>query len=570
VLGKLEIAMIDQLPNTGFGNLPGTPDSYTIARRPLDVSDYLDIGRRHIHWVLGPAFLALVIAVIVAYLWPDTYVSEASMRITPPQVPQNLIPVGSTNEMVSRINSIQQEVLSRDGLIEIIRSLNLYPEDVKKKPMEDVVDTMRSAIRINQLQVSGGGEGQSSVAFQIRYSYRDKYIAQKVVREIIDKFLRLTNQGQFDRASSTTQFLEDQVNSAKQDLDRIEAALTQFRLANQGRLPDQVSSNLAQQRAYQSSLDAITERLSRYSTEKLYLESQLSVLRDQAKREGPAETSLKTRAKSERLMQTERELLQMQAALNALLERYTDSHPDVRRMKSQIETLQKSRDQMLQEEAAQEQQAATETAPPKAPVRISAEAERQIADIEARIRLIGVAVERDTAQQSKLQELVASYSKRIESSPLMEQEFVRLTRDYDLAKARYDDLARRKAMSEMQTSLTNRKQSELLVMLDQPSLPQKPTDPNRLMIIGAGLGLGALLGVFLAGARELKDASLKNLKDVRLYSNLPVLGSVPLLENDAVVRRKRRIIFLAWATALLVGVAAMSASMYYYYFMLRR
>jgi hypothetical protein len=90
------------------------------------------------------------------------------------------------------------------------------------------------------------------------------------------------------------------------------------------------------------------------------------------------------------------------------------------------------------------------------------------------------------------------------------------------------------------------------------------------MIIGAGLGLGALLGVFLAGARELKDASLKNLKDVRLYSNLPVLGSVPLLENDAVVRRKRRIIFLAWATALLVGVAAMSASMYYYYFMLRR
>jgi hypothetical protein len=173
-------------------------------------------------------------------------------------------------------------------------------------------------------------------------------------------------------------------------------------------------------------------------------------------------------------------------------------------------------------------------------------------------------------QQSKLQDLVASYSRRIESSPLMEQEFVRLNRDYDLAKARYDDLATRKSMSEMQTSLTNRKQSELLVMLDQPSLPQKPTDPNRLIIIGAGLAMGAFLGICLAGARELKDASLKNLKDVRLYSNLPVLGSVPLLENDVVVRRKKRIIFLAWATALLIGLGAMSASMYYYYFMLRR
>jgi polysaccharide chain length determinant protein (PEP-CTERM system associated) len=523
-----------------------------------------------VNWVLAPAFAALVVAVIVAYIWPDTYVSEASMRITPPQVPQNLVPVGSTNEMVSRINAIQQEVLSRDGLIEIIRSLNLYPDDVKKKPMEDVVDTMRSAIRINQARVSGGGPNDSSVAFMISFSYRDKYIAQKVVREIIDKFLRLTNQGQFDRASSTTQFLEDQVNDAKADLDRIEAALTQFRMANQGRLPDQVSSNLAQQRAYQSSLDALTERLSRYGTEKLYLESQLSVLKDQAKREGPAEASLKTRAKSERLMQTEREILQMQAGLNALLERYTDSHPDVRRMKSQLETLKASRDQMLKEETAREEEAASEAQANTATPRISAAAERQIADIEARIRLIGVAVERDMEQQSKLQDLVASYSRRIESSPLMEQEFVRLNRDYDLAKARYDDLATRKSMSEMQTSLTNRKQSELLVMLDQPSLPQKPTDPNRLIIIGAGLAMGAFLGICLAGARELKDASLKNLKDVRLYSNLPVLGSVPLLENDVVVRRKKRIIFLAWATALLIGLGAMSASMYYYYFMLRR
>jgi polysaccharide chain length determinant protein (PEP-CTERM system associated) len=562
--------MIEQLPNTGFGNLPGTPDSYTIARRSLDVSDYLDIARRHVNWVLAPAFAALVVAVIVAYLWPDTYVSEASMRITPPQVPQNLVPVGSTNEMVARINAIQQEVLSRDGLIEIIRSLNLYPDDVKKKPMEDVVDTMRSAIRINQVRVSGGNRNDSSVAFVISYSYRDKYIAQKVVREIIDKFLRLTNQGQFDRASSTTQFLEDQVNDAKADLDRIEASLTQFRLANQGRLPDQVSSNLAQQRAYQSSLDALTERLSRYGTEKLYLESQLSILKDQAKREGPAEVSLKTRAKSERLMQTEREILQMQAGLNALLERYTDSHPDVRRMKSQLETLKSSRDQMLQEESAREEEVASAAQENTAAPRISAAAERQIADIEARIRLIGVAVERDMAQQSKLQDLVASYSRRIESSPLMEQEFVRLNRDYDLAKARYDDLAKRKSMSEMQTSLTNRKQSELLVMLDQPSLPQKPTDPNRLIIIGTGLAMGAFLGICLAGARELKDSSLKNLKDVRLYSNLPVLGSVPLLENDVVVRRKKRIIFLAWATALLIGLGAMSASMYYYYFMLRR
>src|SRR5690606_9866868 len=134
------------------------------------------------------------------------------------------------------------------------------PDEVKKKPMEDEVDTMRKAIRINQIRIAGSSAKDDSVAFAISYSYQDKYTAQKVVREVVEKFIRLTNQGQFDRSSSTTQFLDDQVNGAKAELDQIESALTQFRLANQGRLPDQINSNLTQQHLYQTNLEAITDR----------------------------------------------------------------------------------------------------------------------------------------------------------------------------------------------------------------------------------------------------------------------------------------------------------------------
>ncbi len=102
-------------------------------------------------------------------------------------------------------------------------------------------------------------------------------------------------------------------------------------------------------------------------------------------------------------------------------------------------------------------------------------------------------------------------------------------------------------------------------MLESASLPETPAKPNRLMIVGAGLGIGVMLGVFLTGAREMKDTSLKNLKDARAYTNLPVLGSVPLLENDLVVRRKRRLAWLAWSAVCIIGVIAMSGSIYYYY-----
>ena len=74
-----------------------------------------------------------------------------------------------------------------------------------------------------------------------------------------------------------------------------------------------------------------------------------------------------------------------------------------------------------------------------------------------------------------------------------------------------------------------------------------------------------MLGIVFAGAREMKDTSLKNLKDVRAYSNLNILSSIPLLENALLVRRKRRLTWLAWSSGMIVGVVVMSSSVYYYY-----
>jgi uncharacterized protein involved in exopolysaccharide biosynthesis len=114
--------------------------------------------------------------------------------------------------------------------------------------------------------------------------------------------------------------------------------------------------------------------------------------------------------------------------------------------------------------------------------------------------------------------------------------------------------------------MEDRKAGENLEVLDSASLPEAPTEPNRLVIAAAGTGIGFVIGLFLAGAKEMKDTSLKNLKDVRAYTNLAVLSSIPLLENALLVRRKRRLFWLAWTSAVIVGTIAMSGSMYFYYF----
>jgi uncharacterized protein involved in exopolysaccharide biosynthesis len=160
---------------------------------------------------------------------------------------------------------------------------------------------------------------------------------------------------------------------------------------------------------------------------------------------------------------------------------------------------------------------------------------------------------------------IRTMQSRIESTPVSEQQYADIIRDREVAKMKYDDLNKKRSQSQIAEDLERRQQGETLEVLDAASLPQTPTQPKRPMILGAGTALGLVIGLFLAGAREAKDTSLKNLKDVRAYTQLTILGSVPLLENDLVVRRRKRLTWLAWSTACLVGIVIMTGSAFYYY-----
>ena len=161
------------------------------------------------------------------------------------------------------------------------------------------------------------------------------------------------------------------------------------------------------------------------------------------------------------------------------------------------------------------------------------------------------------------------YQSRIESSPLSEQRYAELIREEAFARQRYEEFNKKESVSALADKADEKNVGEILEVLDPASTPLIPSYPNRWMIVGMGLGAGFTLGLFITGAQEVKDTSLKNLKDVRAYTNLAVLSSIPLLENALIVRRKRRLAWLAWSAAVLLGIVAMSSSMYYYYFMVR-
>jgi succinoglycan biosynthesis transport protein ExoP len=554
-------------------------DSVGVSRRPPDVEDYVDMVRRQKAWILGPGFAGLVLAVVVAFLWPDTYVSTAVVRVVPPQVPESLVPTNVNLEMSQRINSMAQQILSRSTLTNIINSYGLYARERARLPMEDVVENMRkSDVKISNVVSFTTTEGRKQVpAFQISFSYEYRLRAQKVCQDLVSRFVNENQRALSNQSTFTTQFLRDQLEMARRELETVEGKLARFRVENSGKLPDQVQQNLSQLNALEQRLSNLNSTASRINQDRLLMESQLRIARDQLNTLGSATTEVtvpgaqnREQQKNDQLARVENDIMAWETRIAALKQVYRDTHPDVVSAISQLNVLQKKRDSLEKIEATKKPEAPApvekKTVTNPAVIKEQRELEALIKRIQSATEAKDIELDEVKREIVRLDALVKNTQLRIDATPLGEKEYMDLTRERDLVRGRVEELNKKQSMSKVSDDLITRQQGENLELLDPASLPTKPAEPNRGMIVGAGLAMGLVLGVVLAGARELKDSSIKNLKDVRAYTHLNILGSIPLLENDLVVRRRRRLGWLAWSTACIMGCLIMSGSMYYYFF----
>lgn len=530
-------------------------------RRPFDFEDYVDVLRRNIRWIIGPAFLGLVLATVLAYLIDDTFVSRALIRIVPQQVPENLVQTAVNQQLADRINAMAETIKSRNSLQSIITTYGLYRKELKGEPLDDVIDRMRRKIKIQPTEGVTNVNGRNLPAFQVSFSYENRYLAQKVCAELVGRFLTENAKTRIESAVATNQFLSDEYEKARGELEGIENKLTQFRIKNAGHLPEEMQMNMAQMNSLDTRLTGLNDSLTRAMQQKMMLESQLQIAKDRFAAIHDSNSDIAVR--DARLDQLDRDIATVTNNVSALQDRYTETYPDLIAARAQLDQLKQQREHLLHDTQ-------TKKADPPRPATSIASRERMDAEaviqqLNTHIRATDVSIAELNKQISSVNQSIRQYQARVESVPVGEKEYNDLIRDRDLAKQRYQELQMKRSSSAISMEMENRKQGESLEVLDQASLPDTPTAPKRQLIIPIGLFAGLFLGLVITGVREVKDNSLKSLKDARVYTQLPILGSVPLLENDLVVQRRRQLRWIGWAGATLAGVAIMAASIVHYY-----
>jgi polysaccharide biosynthesis transport protein len=547
------------------------PQTYTtVSRRPPDIEDYIDILRRHKAWIIGPAWAGLVIAVIVAFLWPNTYESVATLRIVPQTVPEQFVPSAMNLQLAQRLDGLRTQILSRSNLGSLITTdrFRLYPRTVQRYSVEDAVDEMQHDIQTPALDIQPDPR-RPATAFQIRYSYPDRYKAQAVVQELVTQFINQNTVLQRKTATATQGFLVEELDSAKANYENLLANIAKFRAENRGQLPEDAMVNASQLNSLQMQIAQANERLNRAQQQKNSLQTDLQNridMRAIVVRNLDEGTAMQT-VKNQNLVNLETQIRTAEANLAAMREMYTDDWVNVRQQKALLASLEKQKAAELARQAKEE--AAAANGPPKD---LTAQQQATLRTVDGAIdslrtsiKNVQLDIDGSNAERQGLEKAVQQVNAKLAANPIVQEQYANLSKDLDLAKQHYDDLVRKQQMAETAKSLEDRGAGETLELMDPPSLPQAPSNPNRWRIAVMGSGMGLIFGLVMAGAREAKDTSLKNLKDVRAYTSLPVLSSVPLLENALLIRRKRRLFWVAWGAALIVGALAMGAAILYYF-----
>ncbi|GAB4250349.1 MAG: hypothetical protein Kow00109_26280 [Acidobacteriota bacterium] len=495
-----------------------------IIKEPQDV--LLMLYRRR--WWLLLTFLPLgTIAVLVALLLPSVYVSEALILIEPREVPKNVVEDFVTAEIDQRLLAIQQSALSRTNLLRILNDFSEEFEELKDLNPDAAVEVLRSRINI---EITTGRRGSGTIVpyFRITYQDRDPRLAQKVTDRLATFFIEQDARIRETQVFGSREFLEQEVQKVKAELQDVESELAAMKERYRYELPDQLDVNLRTLDRLQEELKANQESRDRFLAHRLSLERMLAetppyVTRQQLRQQAGASREITP------LVQQYRE---KELQLAGLLTRYTEQHPDVQRLKAEIERLRR---QIPPEDlVAVDAEPGTTVETVREPNPSYQQLLTQLDAVKTELRILD-------ERRQRIENEITLYQRRIDNTPRREQEIAALQRRYETLRARYEDLEGKLTAAQLASSAESRQKGENLQVVDPANLPVEPAKPNRLLVLAIGLGIALGVGVAIALAVDFLDQKIWNANEVTELLGLPVVGEIPEIRTPEELRRENRL-----------------------------
>ena len=547
------------------------------------ITEYLEVLNRRKGLLLISFLTVGFLGFVLAMKLPPVYRSFATILIEDQQIPRSMVETTITDFADKRIELIRQRVMTRDRILSIIQKHKVYlderdklvPSELVKRFQEDAEITMISA---DVLDPSRGVGGKATIAFTLAFNDRNPVLAQAVANELVSLFLDENTRVRAQRAAKTTDFLSAEAEKLKTEMGGVETQIMDFKAKHGNSLPEMLQTNL-------SSLDRATQLLRQTDSDIRIAKDRIVYLTDslrQAEAEVPASQSGKPLNKDEQLRLLKSEFIHLSSL-------YMPTHPDVLRVKRQIQNLDPAFDGEASEDDAHKEltdaknelialkKKYSETHPDvlKQEKRVAklteklAEAANKAAELvddahQGNTLYISIANQLSTTQheldyllkireqsQKNMQEL-QSY---IDETPLVEKEYQDLLRMRQTSLNKYAELEAKHREAKLAQTLEEEQKGETFTLIEPPIEPEKPEKPNRKKIILLGLGLGLASGLGLTILLELLHEAIRGAKALEHITGKPPIVVIPYIETplDRALRTRR--LTLIWIISVVIMIA---------------
>jgi polysaccharide chain length determinant protein (PEP-CTERM system associated) len=507
----------------------------------------LRIGWRHRWLIVVPLTLIASLTFAVSRYLPNRYRSETTILVVPQQIPEDYVRPTVTVRLEDRLASINQQILSRTRLEQIVREFNLYAEERQSLIMEDVIEQMRTRdIEIQTTPGSADRRQSAAPTFLISYTGSDARTVMRVTERLASLFIEENLRDRTALVEGTSQFLEAQLLDARNRLIEQEKRLETYRQQHAGELPSQLNTNMQAIQNIQLQIQTLTQSVSQDRDRRLMLDRLLTetatlvppppVVTKQMANDGPATLTLAQQLELAR------------AELRALELRLKPRHPDIAGMRRTVAELErKAEAEALQQPLSPDSESAAAVSDP-----LEQQRQSRMRDMAAERSTLDRRIVEKEAEEKRLRDVLASYQVRIAAVPARETELVELTRDYETLREVYTNLLSKSENARAAANLERRQIGEQFKILDPARLPERPISPNRPQINSMGAIAGFAAGLGLVLLVEYRDRSFRTEADVLDALSLPVLALIPRMMSIA-ERRRRRV--RRWLVRFALGAA---------------
>jgi uncharacterized protein involved in exopolysaccharide biosynthesis len=567
------------------------PDDLAADQGP-DLRVLLDGVWRRRTLVIGVGTVIFLACAALALLLPPVYRSTATILIEDQEIPQDLVRTTISSYADLRIQIISQQVMTRANLMQIVDKYRLFEKERQTQSTEEILASMRQNIKLDLVTSNAQDRGgrRATIAFNLSFDDANPANAQRVANELVSLYLSRNLEIRQQKAAETSSFLAEEGERLAKHIDQLEGKIAAFKARNQGRLPEVAAFNVSTRDRLEAEIWAADSQLRTIDERRQMIESQLALIKPEAPLKGLS---------GEAILTPEERLKALQTQFASLEGVYSADHPDMARMRRQIQALEREsgaepdaageradrleqlrvRRDLLRERYAAEHpdvvkiersiaalERAAEAPPPAARAPSGRKPENPAwVTLSTQLDTLNVEAKAVQVRRADLQARLGMIDGRIEQAPLVEKEYLDLTRDRDTSVARYREMRGKLMEAEVAQELERDRKSERFSLIDPPELPQRARSPNRPLILV--MGFIAALGGGLGGGLALAamDGSVRSSRELARTLPVPLLSVIPYIENGRERdRRSRRRIVLAVAGA--VG-ALLAALLVHFFFM---